>query len=172
MVEIEQSEDEDDDDDWGDEEGDDGEGGGGRGGGAAASLLPSRATLKRKAAEAAAKEAQAAKRAKKALPTFLKGSVISGKGGGAGQERSDIDDDEDEDSSDEGAWFGFIWFARGMGPYGKDTCGSRRGGTSAYCEAEIAKNNPIFALIHQVLATSVTLAAFQKQRMALLLPQQ
>ena len=94
VVEIEQSDDEDGDEDW-DEE--------------AAVLFPSRAAIRRKAAEQAAKEERAAKRVKKALPTFLSGSNISGEpGGGSGGGGSAVGaggewDEDDGDSSDETA---------------------------------------------------------------------
>lgn len=81
VVEIEQSdedEDDDDDQDWPDEL--DANGLNNGGGGSSSSILPSRADIKRKAATNAAKEQQAAKRAKKVLPSFLKGSRISGSG--------------------------------------------------------------------------------------------
>eukprot|EP00752_Nemacystus_decipiens_P010834 g9632.t1 len=98
VVEIEQSEEEDDDDD--DDDDWDGEGGGG--GGAGGALVPSRAALKRKVADAAAKEEEAAKRAKKALPTFLKGSAISGAGDGNSGDGSDDDDAESSSSNGDG----------------------------------------------------------------------
>lgn len=85
VVEIEKSEDEDDDEGWGEEGGE--------------AVLPSRSALKRKAADARAKEEQAAKRAKKAMPTFLKGSRISGKPDG--DQGDEEDSDDDDDSSDE-----------------------------------------------------------------------
>ncbi|CAB1117304.1 unnamed protein product [Ectocarpus sp. CCAP 1310/34] len=96
VVEIEQSEDEDDgDEDWDAEGGEEEDGNGaGAGGGL---LLPSRAALKRKAADAAAKEEEAAKRAKKALPTFLKGSAISGNYNNT----ADSEDDDSESSKDD-----------------------------------------------------------------------
>lgn len=93
VVEIEQSEDEGmDDDDWTEDGG--------------AALFPSRASIRRKAAEDAAKEERAAKRAKKALPSFLSGSNISGDpdsgGGGSGSGITGEGDDVDEGgSSDE-----------------------------------------------------------------------
>lgn len=74
VVEIEQSSDEE-DQDWAEEfndEFDDSDGMDVTGDGLS-DILPSRSSFKRKAAAALAKEQQAAKRAKKALPAFLKG---------------------------------------------------------------------------------------------------
>lgn len=87
-MEIEQSEDEGmDDDDWTEDGG--------------AALFPSRASIRRKAAEDAAKEERAAKRAKKALPSFLSGSNISGDPDSGSGIAGDGDDVDEGGSSDE-----------------------------------------------------------------------
>ncbi|CAM9186682.1 unnamed protein product [Choristocarpus tenellus] len=89
IVEIEQS-DEDDENEEGDEDGEEGEEG-------LSGIVPTRSSIKRKVASKAARDAQAAKRAKKALPSFLQGSKISGVASGGDDDDDDVEEEEEDE---------------------------------------------------------------------------